>query len=113
MREMYQNEAEVSPSSPNTDREAGSGSAGGGGGGGGDPFFDRFPWFRLVGRAYVYLSNLACPVPLVHRVAVVSDRGDVKGFLKVSVQAVLSGQGIYHRRENHYNVFGRLMNCWL
>ncbi len=49
--------------------------------------------FRLVGRAFVYLSNLTYPVPLLHRVAVVNDRGDVKGFLKVAVQAVLAGQG--------------------
>ncbi|XP_076846546.1 kinesin-like protein KIF1A isoform X18 [Brachyhypopomus gauderio] len=55
---------------------------------GGDPFYDRFPWFRLVGRAFVYLSNLLYPVPLVHRVSVVSEKGEVKGFLRVAVQAI-------------------------
>ncbi|XP_053354026.1 kinesin-like protein KIF1A isoform X14 [Clarias gariepinus] len=55
---------------------------------GGDPFYDRFPWFRLVGRAFVYLSNLLYPVPLVHRVAIVSEKGEVKGFLRVAVQAI-------------------------
>ncbi|OCT81018.1 hypothetical protein XELAEV_18027832mg [Xenopus laevis] len=55
---------------------------------GGDPFYDRFPWFRLVGRAFVYLSNLLYSVPLVHRVAIVSEKGEVKGFLRVAVQAI-------------------------
>ena len=45
--------------------------------------------FRLVGRAYVYLSNLMYPVPLIHRIAVVNERGDVKGYLRVAVQAIL------------------------
>ncbi|XP_043097348.1 kinesin-like protein KIF1A isoform X19 [Puntigrus tetrazona] len=55
---------------------------------GGDPFYDRFPWFRLVGRAFVYLSNLLYPVPLVHRVAIINEKGEVKGFLRVAVQAI-------------------------
>ncbi|TRZ03733.1 hypothetical protein DNTS_009734, partial [Danionella cerebrum] len=53
-----------------------------------DPFYDRSPWFILVGRAFVYLSNLLYPVPLVHRVAVVTEKGDVRGFLRVGVQAI-------------------------
>jgi len=80
MREMYQNEAEVSPSSPDVSVEHANGS---------DPFYDRFPWFRRVGRAVVYLSNLMYPVPLIHRIAIVNEKGDVKGYLRVAVQAVL------------------------
>ncbi|CAB1323762.1 unnamed protein product, partial [Coregonus sp. 'balchen'] len=38
--------------------------------------------------AFVYLSNLLYPVPLVHRVAIVSEKGEVKGFLRVAVQAI-------------------------
>ncbi|XP_006875263.1 PREDICTED: kinesin-like protein KIF1A isoform X1 [Chrysochloris asiatica] len=53
-----------------------------------DPFYDRPPLFSLVGRAFVYLSNLLYPVPLVHRVAIVNEKGDVKGFLRVAVQAI-------------------------
>ncbi|XP_052820587.1 kinesin-like protein unc-104 isoform X2 [Mya arenaria] len=82
MREMYHNEAELSPSSPehpNLDSLTGT-----------DPFYDRFPWFRLVGRSFVYLSNLFYPVPLTHRVAIVSEKGEVKGFLRIAVQAILS-----------------------
>ena len=43
----------------------------------------------MVGRAYVYLSNLMYPVPRIHRIAIVNERGDVKGYLRVAVQAIL------------------------
>ena len=59
MREMYGNDAEVSPSSPDVTGLAPTAGC--------DPFYDRFPWFRRVGRAVVYLSNLMYPVPLIHR----------------------------------------------
>ncbi|XP_075459659.1 kinesin-like protein KIF1B isoform X21 [Ascaphus truei] len=57
-----------------------------------DPFYDRSPWFSLVGRAFVYLSNLFFPVPLVHRVAIVSEKGEVRGFLRVAVQAIAADE---------------------
>uniref|UniRef100_A0AC35GKR5 Kinesin-like protein unc-104 n=1 Tax=Panagrolaimus sp. PS1159 TaxID=55785 RepID=A0AC35GKR5_9BILA len=53
-----------------------------------DPFYDRFPWFRLVGRAFVYLSNLLHNVGLVHKVAVVNEKGEVKGYLRVCVEPI-------------------------
>ncbi|CAH0563531.1 unnamed protein product [Brassicogethes aeneus] len=80
MREMYHNEAEMSPTSPDYNVESLTG---------GDPFYDRFPWFRMVGRGFVYLSNLLYPVTLIHKVAVVSEKGDVRGYLRVAVQAVM------------------------
>ncbi|XP_022614888.1 kinesin-like protein KIF1A isoform X3 [Seriola dumerili] len=80
MREMYDRAADVPNSAATEDCENVMT--------GGDPFYDRFPWFRLVGRAFVYLSNLLYPVPLVHRVAIVSEKGEVKGFLRVAVQAI-------------------------
>ena len=43
----------------------------------------------MIGRAFVYLSNLMYPVPLIHRIAIVNEKGDVKGFLRVAVQAIL------------------------
>lgn len=83
MREMYHNEAELSPTSPDhTDRNVESLT-------GGDPFYDRFPWFRMVGRSFIYLSNLLYPVPLVHKVPIVNERGDVRGFVRVAVQPVM------------------------
>ncbi|XP_028264845.1 kinesin-like protein KIF1B isoform X7 [Parambassis ranga] len=59
---------------------------------GNDPFYDRFHWFKLVGRAFVYLSNLLYPVPLVHRVAIVTEKGEVRGFLRVGVQAIAADE---------------------
>ncbi|XP_078464081.1 kinesin-like protein KIF1B isoform X3 [Lampetra planeri] len=79
MREMYDRAGEIS-SNASEDGEPGMT--------GHDPFYDRFPWFRLVGRAFVYLSNLLYPVPLVHTAAVANERGEVKGFLRVAVQAI-------------------------
>ncbi|KAK6629952.1 hypothetical protein RUM43_003773 [Polyplax serrata] len=86
MREMYHNEAELSPTSPDYNVENLSG---------GDPFYDRFPWFRMVGRSFVYLSNLIYPVPLIHKVAIVNEKGDVKGYLRVAVQPVLEENSEY------------------
>ncbi|XP_065339012.1 kinesin-like protein unc-104 isoform X4 [Cloeon dipterum] len=86
MREMYHNEAELSPTSPDYNVENLTG---------GDPFYDRFPWFRMVGRGFVYLSNLMYPVPLIHKVAIVNEKGDVKGWLRVAVQAVLEDNSEY------------------
>ncbi|XP_032377414.1 kinesin-like protein KIF1B isoform X3 [Etheostoma spectabile] len=57
-----------------------------------DPFYDRSPWFILVGRAFVYLSNLLYPVPLVHRVAIVTEKGELRGFLRVGVQAIAADE---------------------
>ncbi|XP_056895760.1 kinesin-like protein KIF1B isoform X8 [Takifugu flavidus] len=57
-----------------------------------DPFYDRSPWFILVGRAFVYLSNLLYSVPLVHRVAIVTEKGEVRGFLRVGVQAIAADE---------------------
>lgn len=45
MREMYQTEGELSPGSPEDpmmDALLGT-----------DPFYDRFPWFRMIGR-YIF-----------------------------------------------------------
>lgn len=84
MREMYHNEAELSPTSPDYNIESLTG---------GDPFYDRFPWFRLIGRAFVYISNLMYPVPMIQKVAIVNEKGDVKGYLRVVINAVDEDQG--------------------
>ena len=36
----------------------------------------------------MYLSNLLYSVPLVHRVAIVTEKGEVRGFLRVGVQVI-------------------------
>ncbi|XP_069382380.1 kinesin-like protein KIF1B isoform X28 [Paralichthys olivaceus] len=83
MREMYDRAGEMA----STHQEDGEGSLTGN-----DPFYDRFHWFKLVGRAFVYLSNLLYPVPLVHRVAIVTEKGAVRGFLRVGVQAIAADE---------------------
>lgn len=43
-------------------------------------------------RSFVYLSSLLYPVPLIHKVAIVNEKGDVKGYLRVAVQAVIDAE---------------------
>ncbi|KAM6046382.1 kinesin-like protein KIF1B isoform 5-T5 [Chlamydotis macqueenii] len=83
MREMYDRAGEMASNTQDENESTMTGS---------DPFYDRFHWFKLVGRAFVYLSNLLYPVPLIHRVAVVSEKGEVRGFLRVAVQAIAADE---------------------
>ncbi|CAJ0951418.1 unnamed protein product, partial [Mesorhabditis belari] len=84
MRDLYETEGEMSPVSPEDPMmEALMGT---------DPFYDRFPWFRMIGRAFVYLSNLLHDVPLIHKVAVVNEKGEVKGYLKVAIEPIRKGE---------------------
>ncbi|XP_038677299.1 kinesin-like protein KIF1B isoform X21 [Scyliorhinus canicula] len=83
MREMYDRAGEMT-SATQDDGESMMG--------GNDPFYDRFHWFKLVGRAFVYLSNLLYPVPLVHKIAIVSEKGEVRGFLRVGVQSITADE---------------------
>ncbi|XP_047186606.1 kinesin-like protein KIF1B isoform X12 [Scophthalmus maximus] len=83
MREMYDRAGEMASSHQDDGESTLTGN---------DPFYDRFHWFKLVGRAFVYLSNLLYPVPLVHRVAIVTEKGAVRGFLRVGVQAIAADE---------------------
>ncbi|XP_048639586.1 kinesin-like protein KIF1B isoform X8 [Marmota marmota marmota] len=83
MREMYDRAGEMASNAQDDSEATMTGS---------DPFYDRFHWFKLVGRAFVYLSNLLYPVPLIHRVAIVSEKGEVRGFLRVAVQAIAADE---------------------
>lgn len=79
-------------------------------------------FFTLSFRAFVYLSNLLYPVPLVHRIAIVNEKGEVKGFLRVAVQAI-SGkirtasvlQNLLVIRGTHFNVsvYCLVSKCWI
>jgi hypothetical protein len=97
MRQMYYNSAEASTitSEPNNMENMING----------DPFYDRFPWFRLIGRSFVYLSNLLHNVPLIHKVAIVSDKGVVKGWLSVALQAIVTGDFLSSCLCNLINYF--------
>lgn len=102
MREMYSNAADISPTSPDRSMESsmiGENSTA-------DPFYDRFPWFRPIGRwkiflfiyfsfissiffrTFVYLTNLLYGIPLIQNVAIVSERGEIKGYLKISIEQI-------------------------
>ncbi|XP_040843824.1 kinesin-like protein KIF1B isoform X3 [Ochotona curzoniae] len=83
MREMYDRAGETASNAQEGNETTMTGR---------DPFYDRFHWFKLVGRAFVYLSNLLYPVPLIHRVAIVSEKGEVRGFLRVAVQAIAADE---------------------
>lgn len=65
------------------------------GGGGGkneleiiDPFYDRFPWFRLIGRGLMFLQNLLVPCPVTQNVCIVNEKGDVMGYLRIAIKMV-------------------------
>ncbi|XP_067383257.1 kinesin-like protein KIF1B isoform X2 [Channa argus] len=88
MSDLIDDEAFVDDTSSDTGTEEGSDIFSDGQ----DPFYDRSPWFILVGRAFVYLSNLLYPVTLVHRVAIVTEKGEVQGFLRVGVQAIAADE---------------------
>uniref|UniRef100_A0A8C9SQG9 plus-end-directed kinesin ATPase n=1 Tax=Scleropages formosus TaxID=113540 RepID=A0A8C9SQG9_SCLFO len=88
MEDLLDDEAFVDDTSSDAGTEEGSDIFGDGQ----DPFYDRSPWFILVGRAFVYLSNLLYPVPLVHRVAIVTEKGEVQGMLRVAVQAIAADE---------------------
>jgi hypothetical protein len=42
--------------------------------------------FVFVSRAFVYLTNLLYGLPLVQSIAIVSERGEIKGYLKIAIQ---------------------------
>ncbi|CAF3830630.1 unnamed protein product [Rotaria sordida] len=86
MREMYSNAADISPTSPNRSMDSLTTDAISTATIQADPFYDRFPWFRPIGRAFVYLTNLLYGLSLEQNVAIVSERGDIKGYLKISIQ---------------------------
>ncbi|WKX95060.1 hypothetical protein Q1695_011929 [Nippostrongylus brasiliensis] len=82
-----------------------------------DPFYDRFPWFRMIGRAFVYLSNLLHNVPLIHKVAIVNEKGDVRGYLKVAIEPVnpletdVQKKGVRQTAKLHFRKEDFLKTC--
>lgn len=94
MRDMYETDAEMSPADGDPMMDALMGT---------DPFYDRFPWFRMVGRAFVYLNNLLHNVPLIHKVAVVNEKGEVK--VRFNVYYALMGRNRnFYGTENQQGV---------
>ena len=50
-----------------------------------DPFSDRPPWFRLVGRAFITLRSLLQEAPLEHELAIVDEEANIVGKIRVSI----------------------------
>ncbi|XP_067055819.1 kinesin-like protein unc-104 isoform X3 [Acropora muricata] len=69
-----------------------------------DPFYDSLPWFRLVGRSFVYLSNLLYGVPLEQKAPIVSDSGDIQGHLVINVEQCTDEQMWGVDRDGRPNV---------
>ncbi len=51
-------------------------------------YFVNFNSYFL--RAFVYLTNLLYGLPLVQKVAIVSEHGEIKGYLKIAIQQLQS-----------------------
>ena len=91
MRDLYQNEPLLMTETSDHGLESITG---------GDPFYDRFPWFRLIGRSFVYLTNLLYPMSLVQKVAIVNEKGDVMGHLRVAIQTVIEDDNLVDGDES-------------
>jgi kinesin family protein 1 len=50
-----------------------------------DPFSDRPPWFRLVGRAFITLKSLLQEAPLEHELTIVNEEAIIVGKIRVSI----------------------------
>lgn len=55
-----------------------------------DPFYDRFPWFRFIGRGLMFMRNLLEPCSVTQCISIANEKGDVMGYLKVSLHPVMS-----------------------
>lgn len=92
MRETYhQNTLNPDPSSSSNYSLLGS-----------DPFYDKTPWFKLIGRSFMFLSNLLVPVSMVRKVAIVGEKGEVKGHLTISVRYLTGTNAVYLELEFDY-----------
>ena len=65
-------------------------------GSGNNPFFDRNPWYSLIGRSYIYLTHLLLPISLEQTVAIVTDRGNVVGNIDVLVELCEEDEEVAH-----------------
>eukprot|EP00040_Diaphanoeca_grandis_P005617 m.33711 g.33711 ORF g.33711 m.33711 type:complete len:1456 (-) comp16859_c1_seq1:91-4458(-) len=50
-----------------------------------DPFSDRPPWFRVLGRAFMSLKSLLYEIPVEHTLFVVDEASNVVGSVRVSI----------------------------
>lgn len=60
--------------------------------------------YSFVFRAFVYLTNLLYGVPLTQHVAIVSERGDIKGYLKVAIQQLPTSMSSSTHETTHEQI---------
>ena len=53
-----------------------------------DPFYDDFPWFRLIGRSFVYMRNLFYGISLDQKVPIVNEKAEILGALLVRIETI-------------------------
>ncbi|VDL74929.1 unnamed protein product [Nippostrongylus brasiliensis] len=61
----------------------------------------------MMEAAFVYLSNLLHNVPLIHKVAIVNEKGDVRGYLKVAIEP----KGVRQTAKLHFRKEDFLKTC--
>ncbi|VDK76811.1 unnamed protein product [Dibothriocephalus latus] len=64
-----------------------------------DPFYDRSPWFRVIGRCYIYLANLFYGVSQEHDIALIDRNGEPAGFIHVLVEPLQAVTGAGEEKE--------------
>ncbi|KAL5104793.1 hypothetical protein TcWFU_010228 [Taenia crassiceps] len=52
-----------------------------------DPFYDRLPWFKPIGRCLVYLTNLYFDMSLEQELPLINHNGEHVGFIRVLVES--------------------------
>lgn len=66
-----------------------------------DPFTDRYSWYRLIGRSYLYLTNLLFNLRLVQTIPIVDEKCDIKGYLKVLIEPSNEEDNQDHKFQNN------------
>lgn len=63
-----------------------------------DPFTDKVTWYRLIGRSYLYLSNLLYNIKMVQTIPIVNEKCDIKGYLQVLIEPNIDDENQEHEK---------------
>ncbi|XP_046845010.1 kinesin-like protein unc-104 isoform X2 [Xenia sp. Carnegie-2017] len=53
-----------------------------------DPFYDDFPWYRFIGRSFVFLSHVAYGVALDQTVPIINEKCEILGRISVRIEPI-------------------------
>ena len=76
-----------------------------------DPFTDRPTWYRLIGRSYLYLSNLLYNVRMVQTIPIVNEKCDIKGYLQVLIEPNTDDENQEHDKFQNNNNIKQSARC--